>query len=107
MHVEIIFICISIAFQHYISRIKHVISREVSRLNDLLCNQISVIHDVGDNCWTFQSLNAQNLPSTDVHYNYPVYEPLKAKTNIMVNSTKMHFIPLTTSLIIIEFKSGI
>ena len=29
--------------------------------------------DVGDSPLTFQLLNARNLLSTDVHYNYPVY----------------------------------
>ena len=43
------------------------------RLNNLLRNQISSNRDVGDNCWTFQSLNTRNLLSTDVRYNYPVY----------------------------------
>ena len=62
------FDCILIALRHYISHIKHVISSEVSRLNVSLCNQISVNHDVGDNCWTFQLLNTRNLLSTGVRY---------------------------------------
>ena len=72
MQVEIMFDCILIGFQHYISHIKHVISCEVSCLNDLLRNQISMNRDIGDSCSIFQSLNTRNLLSTEVRYNYPV-----------------------------------
>ena len=54
--------------QHYISYIKHAIFHDFVTLRNLLCNRVSMSHDIGDKYSTFQSLDTRNLPSTDSEF---------------------------------------
>ena len=60
---------------------------------NLLCNQSFASRDVGDKYLTFHSLDAKNLLSTEVRYNYPVlFDILKFSlhsSGITMSDTKL------------------